>query len=573
MTPQAVTSGSLSVVLWRGERMCLIAMTIEPRPAPDFVGFAIEVKSPTSTGFTALRNRLAFSYPSGTDVNGYRQFPTTEAPLQTFRWIHFPSAPRQGAYAYRVTAMHMDAAGTLSSGDSVTAEIELCDETAPGVVDVGFTRNFASSQAFIEKFPGAATAAILPSPAAAGFDFDKSQAPAGVYDWLSGKANTLLWSVLDAAKEDGTTLDVLAYDLNEPDVIARLTEIARRGSADKPALRILIDNSKDHADPTAAESRAAAQLAAAGALVQRHHFSRFQHNKVMVLHRDGKPERAIGGSTNYSFRGLYIQANNLLLFTAPEVVGWFAQAFELALQGPTAWGKSSFPDVWQAAAQLPAGSNIRGCFAPHQDSALSLSPLAGAIDQATSSVFFAVAFLNQDKSGPVRQALDRLEDKPLFSYGIANRKTGLKLTKPDGTTGLVDFEYLAAHAPEPFRSEWSGGQGITIHHKFVVTDFNLPTAKVFAGSSNLASGGEHENGDHLLQIGDARVATSYAIEALRMFDHLHFRTKMQESGAPRTITLKSPPTDGSTPWFAPFYTPGNQRMRDRLLFATGSADG
>lgn len=572
MTPTAVTSGSLSVVLWRGERMCLIAMTIGPAPAPDFVGFAIEVKSPGAANFMALRNRLAFSYPADAKVTGYRQFPTTQAPLQTFRWIHFPQDPKNGTYAYRVTAMHMDGAGALSAGDSVTAEIMLCDETAPGVVDVGFTRNFASSQAFCEKFPDAAgRARILPAQAADGFGYDKSQAPAGVYDWLSGKANTLLWSVLDAAQQNGTSLDVLAYDLNEPDLIARLTEIARRGTADAPTLRILIDDSKDHAADDSSESKAAAQLTAAGALVKRHHFARFQHNKVMILRQGGQPVKAIGGSTNYSFRGLYIQANNLLLFTAPEVVGWFAQAFELAMQGPKAWGKASFPDVWQAAAQLPAGSNIRGCYAPHSDSALSLSPLAGAIDQATSSVFFAVAFLNQDKNGPIRQALDRLEDKPLFSYGIANRKKGLKLTKPDGTTGLVDFAFLAEHAPEPFKSEWSGGKGITIHHKFVVTDFNLPTAKVFAGSSNLSAGGEEANGDHLLQIGDARVATAYAIEALRMFDHLHFRTKMQASGAPSTITLKTPPTDGSAPWFAPFYTPGNQKMRDRLLFATGSA--
>lgn len=569
MTTVSASSGALNVNLWRGERMCLIGMNIDPQPAAGFVGFAIAVQSPGADGFTYLRNRLAFAYPAQVDVTGFRQFPTNEAPLQTFRWIHFPQDPRPGTYRYQVTAMHMDAAGALSEGNKVVAEISLFDETVPGVVDIGFTRNFASSQAFVEKFPDVASRAhILPANGAAGYDFDKSAAPDGVYAWLSGKANDLLQQMLAAASDPATRLDVMAYDLNEPDFIAALETIAKRGTAASPTLRILIDNSADHKDDNSAESRAAARLAAAGGQVVRHHFVHLQHNKVLILYRDGKPERAIGGSTNFSFRGLYIQANNMLLFTAPEVVDWFVQAFELAFKGSPAWKAGSFPDTWHAAGSLPAGTNVRGCYSPHAEGFdMSLSPVAGAIDQATSSVFFAVAFLNQDSKGPVRQALDRLEGKPLFSYGIANRKTGLKLTKPDGSTGLVDFEYLAAHAPEPFRSEWSGGQGITIHHKFVVTDFNLPTAKVFAGSSNLSVSGEEGNGDHLFQIGNARVATAYAIEAMRMFDHLHFRTKMQATaGAEKSITLRRPPTAGEQPWFEPFYAEGTQKQRDRLLF-------
>lgn len=560
MATVSVSNGALNVNLWRGERMCLIGMSIDPQPAVDFVGFAIAVQSPGAPGFT---------YPAQADVTGFRQFPTNEAPLQTFRWIHFPQNPRPGTYRYQVTAMHMDATGNLREGDKVAGDIALFDETVPGVVDIGFTRNFASSQAFVEKFPDAAARAkILPASGAQGYDFDKDAAPQGVYDWLSGKANDLLQQMLSAAADPATRLDVMAYDLNEPDFIAALETVARRGGGDRPALRILIDNAADHKDETSAESRAAVRLTAAGAMVVRHHFGHLQHNKVLILYRDGKAERAIGGSTNFSFRGLYIQANNMLLFTAPEVVDWFVQAFELAFKGLGAWNAGSFPDTWHAAANLPAGTNIRACYSPHADgSDMSLSPVAAAIDQATSSVFFAVAFLNQDTKGPVRQALDRLEGKPLFSYGIANRKNGLKLTKPDGSTGLVDFRYLADHAPEPFKSEWSGGQGITIHHKFVVTDFNLPTAKVFAGSSNLSVSGEEGNGDHLFQIGDARVATAYAIEALRMFDHLNFRTRMQATGGTeKSITLRRPPIAGEQAWFAPFYAEDSQKQRDRLLF-------
>jgi hypothetical protein len=62
----AKQSGGLGVKLWRGERMCLIGMDVAA-PEADFVGFSIEVKSPGSTGFEPLRNRLNFSYDKPVD--------------------------------------------------------------------------------------------------------------------------------------------------------------------------------------------------------------------------------------------------------------------------------------------------------------------------------------------------------------------------------------------------------------------------------------------------------------------------------------------------------------------------
>jgi phosphatidylserine/phosphatidylglycerophosphate/cardiolipin synthase-like enzyme len=164
----------------------------------------------------------------------------------------------------------------------------------------------------------------------------------------------------------------------------------------------------------------------------------------------------------------------------------------------------------------------------------------------------------------------------VFSYGIVDKATGLDVKKPDGSIATVDFAYLANNAPEPFKSEWSGGAGIHQHDKFVVTDFNLPTAKVFTGSSNLSPSGEQGNGDNLVMIADPKVATSYAIEALRVFDHLHFRSVMQAAhasggGGPQTtkaLTLKKPTAiSGEPAWFERYYQAGSQLETDRTLFA------
>lgn len=555
------SSGSLSVVARRGQRMCLLAFNVTNPPA-DFVGFCIEVQSPAAPAWTALRNRIAFDYPAQT-VTGFRAFPSDQAPFQTFRWIHFPYDPQLGTYGYQVTMMH-GAPGALTRGDSASLQINLDPETYDGVLDVGFTRNFASSQAFDDKYAAIATT-LIPNPAKLGLTFQRPVTDA--YQWLGFEALRLLNQFLDGVVADPTlTLDILAYDFNEPTVLDRLKTIAGRGG-----LRAIIDNSGTHTGGGAAEDQAAAALTALNAPVRRMHFSRLQHNKVLIARRNGVAVQALCGSTNFSYRGLYIQANNMLVFSEPEVAGLFGQMFELAFHDPEALSRDPFAKAWHVATPA-AGPAVSICFSPHVDGAdLSLGPVAGAIDQASSSVLYSVAFLNMDPGGPVRQALDRLIAKPLFSYGVVDNDAGLTVKKPDGSQGLVSFAYLQGKAPEPFKTEWGGGGGITLHHKFIVTDFNLPTAKLFTGSSNLAKGGEMQNGDHLIQINDGRIATAYAIEALRMFDHLLFRVVMSEQeaagNAPEAIKLWKP-GDAAPPWWTPFYAADTQKLRDRVLFGT-----
>ena len=68
-----------------------------------------------------------------------------------------------------------------------------------------------------------------------------------------------------------------------------------------------------------------------------------------------------------------------------------------------------------------------------------------------------------------------------------------------------------------------------MHHKFVVIDFDKPTARVYLGSYNFSSTADTKNGENLLLIRDRRIAVSYVIEALRIFDHYHFRVAQQEA--------------------------------------------
>lgn len=554
-----------SCKLWRGEAMCLLGFDVE-NPEDDFVGFAIERQAP-GEDFVVLNNRLAFSYPADSSgVTGARLFPSLQAPFQKFRWIDFPDDSKPGVYNYRVTKMHMPTDGPLVQGTQFTVSIALGGETFPGFVDFGYTRNFASSQAYAERFGN--NPDIIPANADDGLNFDKAAVIAKtpeVYNWLGFKAKRLLFGLLDEAVNDpSVTVEFLAYDLNEPDVVQKLSSLGNR-------LKAVIDNSASHDSPTSAESTAAARLTAAGAQVTRTKFLGLQHHKVLILSRNGKPFKVSCGSTNFSFRGLYIQANNVAVFSNPDIAALYSQMFAQAFTNPTAFPSNDLALKWHLEAE-PNAPRVSICYAPHKDAALSLNPVGSAIDQATSSVFYSIAFLSQIKSGPTHDAIARLIGRPIFSYGIVNQDGGLAVHKPDGSIGQVDFQFLSDHSPEPFKSEWQGGKGINIHHKFVVTDFNQPNAKVFMGSCNLSPSGEQGNGDNLQMIEDPTVATSYAIEALRLFDHLHFRTVMKDAtaaGQPLTsITLKKPRAiSGQDPWFAKYYVPNTQDLRDRQIFA------
>jgi hypothetical protein len=89
----------------------------------------------------------------------------------------------------------------------------------------------------------------------------------------------------------------------------------------------------------------------------------------------------------------------------------------------------------------------------------------------------------------------------------------------------VDFAFLAKTAPEPLKSEWSGGKGINVHHKFVVTDFSLATAKVFTGSSNLERREEQRRPLDRDRGPEDRHRIRHRGAAV--FDHLHFRSRMK----------------------------------------------
>lgn len=557
-----IAAALFTLKVHRGDGMALLAMNWKNgQPPRDFVGFAIEYRVPGGTRFLAVSNRIAFPGPSG-EVNPNR-LSSRLSPIQKFRWVHFPfNAEIPGAYTYMVTPVFMDEAQQLSYGAPQTAEIELRRETYPGAINVAYTRGFVSSQAFVDRYESKGPiSTLLPEQADDGLTFTPTHPKtAEALAWMGFEARHAIYEVLDRAIADASAkVSVVAYDLSEKGFVERLRQLG-------PRLRIIIDDEGKHGAAHSGETQAATILAASAGAgnVKRQNMGKLQHNKMIVV--DGNAVQvAVGGSTNFSWRGFYVQSNNAMIFTGAAPVKVFREAFE------DFWTEAGFGTSRSASWRDLgiAGVDVTATFSPHAAANAQLAKIAGDIGATKSSLLFSLAFLYQTP-GLIRDAVSRVRDNDArFVYGISDKKVGgLDLQKPDGNPPAVfPTALLKGRTPAPFKAEPVGGGGNRMHHKFVVIDFDKPSARVYLGSYNFSKAADETNGENLILARDRRIAVSYMVEALRIFDHYHFRIAQQEAKTAGTkLQLKLPPAAGADPWWLRDYT-DVRRIKDREMFA------
>ncbi|MET3900269.1 hypothetical protein ABIB57_004235 [Devosia sp. UYZn731] len=75
-----------------------------------------------------------------------------------------------------------------------------------------------------------------------------------------------------------------------------------------------------------------------------------------------------------------------------------------------------------------------------------------------------------------------------------------------------------------------------------------------------------DNGENLVVVRDRTVATSYMIEAVRIYDHYVFRVASEKRGTGGPLELKRPPAAGAKAWFGRDWS-DPVRARDRVLFS------
>jgi hypothetical protein len=534
---------------YTGDSAVLLAFNLEDDKIDNLAGFAVKCKAPHTETYKTdeywVKNRLNFEKPltAKEKLTPKKWVSSNEAPFQTFHWTHFPNAG-PGKYTYTTYPVYFDG-GELKLVDGLSLDIDLSYRVCPDF-ELGFTRGYISSQAYADKFKNEP---IQPKDKAIDFPTDAYEEK---YVWLGAHARKILFNLLTESKEDNSiTLDVFVFDFNEPDMIRVLCAMG-------PRVRVFMDNSASHIREKALEPKAKEKLIASSVTVKTGKFGRLAHNKVIIQKKNSTPVKVLTGSANFSIRGLYVQANSILLFDDSKIAKFYETAFEQAFSDVKEFKKSEIASRWHGA-KVDNGSPVSVSFAPHR-TAFSLDRVAEIMESARSSLMFAMMELSG--KGRVMELLKDLGERDIYSMGTIEKRGQLAMFKPgrEGQSAVTSFAYLKKSIPTIFRKEMSGGAGQVIHHKFVVCDFNDKSPMVFCGSSNFAEGGEKSNGDNLIAIQDQDAAVSYAVEAIRLYDHYKFRSQQETSTSDNPMKLAN-----DDKWTARYFNPKDIKFKERNL--------
>jgi phosphatidylserine/phosphatidylglycerophosphate/cardiolipin synthase-like enzyme len=553
-----VSNNGLTVAAYAGDGDVLLAFSLDDSVLKqnDLAGFSVQCSPPTGQPYY-LQNRLNYSQLV-TSATAPQQHPWTssqDAPFQKFHWVHFPPDVMPGDFKYKVTARYCQGTA-LVDGPSAEVTVQLMSAQT-GNFELGLTRGYVSSQAYVAKFQNKD---IRPQPKTLDYHTAPYQPQ---YEWLGWHARKIVFDLLkECVSDPSTTVDMFADDFDEPDILKMCEALG-------PRLRAFLDNASLHVG-SALEVQVHTRLvqSAGAANVKQGHFQRFAHDKIIIQKKNGKATKVLTGSANFSVRGLYVQANNVMLFSDPKVADQYAQVFESVFQDMSGFVKTPLAKDWFSFPNQGNGvPNFKVSFSPHPKPPVSMATVAEALKNAKSSILFAVMELGG--SADTLQTLQKLHRSgKVVSYGMTQTDAGFSLYKPGQPGQLLPFAALVKQAPPPFDKEFTSVQGQVIHGKFIVIDFNDANPVVFTGSSNLADGGETQNGDNLLAIYDPAVARILATEAVRLVDHYYFRAAANQATSVTPLVL-SACRSGAQSWWQRDYDPNNMRNVQRLLFADG----
>jgi hypothetical protein len=537
---------------YTGDGAVLLAFNLDESKIEKLAGFALKCKAPHTPIYKTdeywVQNKLNFEKVLTSKEKNKNKWGSNEAPFQMFHWIHFPNAG-PGKYTYTAYPVYFEDQG-VKLANGIPIEVDLNYKICPDF-ELGFTRGYISSQAYSDRW--GKNPAIVPKQKSMDFSTDEFLEK---YVWLGAHARKILFDILSEAKDDNSiSLDVFAYDFNEPDVIRDLCALG-------PRVRVFLDDSASHIKESALEPKTKDALLAHGVIVKTGKFSRFAHDKVIIQKKDGVSRKVLTGSANFSIRGFYVQANSVLLFDDAEISQLYETAFEQTFNDMKGFKKSEISSRWFGA-NIDNGAPLSVSFAPHK-TAFSLDRVAEAMESAGSSLMFAM--MQVGGTGPVMDNLKKITDKEsLYSMGTIEQRGQLSMFKPgrEGKPAVASFAYLKKNIPSNFRKEASGGAGQVIHHKFVVCDFNDVAPIVFCGSSNFSLGGEKSNGDNLIAIQDRQAAVCYAIEAIRIYDHYKFRSNQEEEANATNAPLRLSDNDG---WVNRYFNSKDIKYKERDLF-------
>jgi phosphatidylserine/phosphatidylglycerophosphate/cardiolipin synthase-like enzyme len=612
------TTETISVHAIAGTEVVFLGLDATPEAARGLLGFTIKRTEGTKEKWLGGGR----TFRDGPVAGGGRG-DSRSAPIQAFLWGDYEARPGTH-YVYTVTPKY----GTpkaMHDGPAVTVEV---DTENPNDAQHGvfFNRGVAGSQAYSRKFGDYRRYYLINKRGQQQWQpYIRPDAlpDRKAWEWLSRGLEEAMLEFIRQANGPRYSLRVAAYEFDYLPVLMEFAAALEAGAD----VRIIYHAKRttrqevrkgnpvkvEVLDPITQSAQAALRRIGIkkeenttrwqGAFTERTHTT-IAHNKFIVLLDGGEPVSVWTGSTNFTAGGIFGQSNVGHVIRDRAVAARYLEYWEklktdpprkkaskvLTEMGIQDWNVHTQPDL----SGPPAANSMTPIFSPRPTTAM-LQWYADRMAEAKSSVHFTAAFgvsqqvaqklLAQGASGGASsfQRYIMLESVP-SKQSSSKRKDAARTKGRAGPLDYNDFKDQPCNRiawGEVLRRRGLPGQGDTLleeslaglninvdylHTKYLLIDPLTDDPVVITGSANFSDNSTTMNDENMLVIrGDTRVADIFLTEFMRLFNHFYYRNqfnRLSKKAAEGAVYLAH---DDS--WTAPYYAPGTQEHRERLLFS------
>jgi phosphatidylserine/phosphatidylglycerophosphate/cardiolipin synthase-like enzyme len=480
--------------------------------------------------------------------------PSTEWPFQRFSWTDH-EANTEDTVSYRVIPVVRNAAGKLELLEGHASEWSpprTLGVTTTGKFKPFFNRGFVMAQ-FMARYLAERKLSLKQFKDTISDQDDKT-----IRQFLSGDLRRALLAQLQAALDEKTEVFAALFELSDDELIDALCALGKKAHV------VLANGSiTKQKDETAAEARqrdenerARQKLETARVDVETD--NRFiapgalGHNKFLVrMDKNGKPQVAWTGSTNWAPTGLCTQVNNGLLIDDPEVAQIYLDQWNRLRQAG-----SAFPTSLLAENSKPknVGEDTPGrvrssVWFTRTSKGVDLDALREEVQKAREGTLFLMFM--PGSTGLFSTVAARSAEPNLYVRGVVS-----ELPNGRGDESAVDVNLIdgASHTPlhldivqpegvqHPFacfaaevtHKQFLGGVGhAIIHSKVVVIDPFSADPVVITGSHNFSTSASSKNDENFLIIkGDHELAEAYAVNILGAYAHYRWRAFLAQTAKP-----------------------------------------
>ena len=387
---------------------------------------------------------------------------------------------------------------------------------------------------------------------------------------LSGLLRPEILGLLASCRKNKGKIFAALYELNDPELIPALTAFGKDCHLILANGAFTSNTAPGNDENSAVRAQLTHKITLVNRIVPLGHFG---HNKFVVFcDANGKAERVLTGSTNWTSSGLCTQANNGLIIDDPVVANDFLDAWH-RLQA----AGNEYPPALVTGNSTAKAFQVDGCkitpWFVKTSAAQDLEYARTLINGATNGILFLFFNPGSFQQDPMHWTLlqNILErhnqqnkaayDPGLYFCGVVNQDIPLLTTPGPGKPGQkqpdaaldptnaapnavtlyknaidppqrLSHDVLVPHNIKDQFHQWEkellGASMVNIHSKVIVLDPFGAKPVVMTGSHNLGFKASNANDDNLVIVeGHAPLAVAYAINIIAIFQNYRWNSYVE----------------------------------------------